>query len=78
MWCCRACVDPWPCATARLLLRAEYGGDRLSLTGYLCGHLHQAMLDLYRLNPDTAPEPQAMFDRFVAWSKHRFVTDPDR
>ncbi|GGO19365.1 hypothetical protein [Micromonospora parathelypteridis] len=30
-----------------------------------------ATRDLYRLNPDEAPGPQAMFARFVGWTPFR-------
>jgi predicted enzyme related to lactoylglutathione lyase len=71
MWCCRACADPWPCATARLLLKAEYDADPVGLSVHLCGVLHEAARDLFRLNPHNAPTPREMFERFVAWGPHR-------
>jgi hypothetical protein len=71
MWCCRACSAPWPCATARLLLKAEYEADQVGLSVYLCGVLHEAARDLFRLNPHDAPTPREMFERFVAWGPYR-------
>jgi hypothetical protein len=35
MWLCRGCAEVWPCPTARLKLKAEYGDDRASLCVYL-------------------------------------------
>ncbi|MGV9213065.1 hypothetical protein ACTFTM_14505 [Micromonospora sp. RB23] len=71
MWCCRACGGPWPCPTARLVLKAEHEHDLIGLSIYLCGQLHEAIRDLYRLNPDEAPAPHAMFARFVGWTPYR-------
>jgi hypothetical protein len=71
LWLCRACADPWPCATARLLLKAQYDQDQVALSIHMCGVLHEAVRDLYRLNPHEAPAPRAMFDRFVGWTPYR-------
>ncbi|NES26397.1 hypothetical protein GCE86_28260 [Micromonospora terminaliae] len=71
VWCCRACGQPWPCAQARLLLKAEYADDQIGLSLYLCGLLHEAARDLYRLNPDDGPAPADLFRRFVAWGPYR-------
>ncbi len=71
IWCCRACGQPWPCATARLLLRAEYESNPIGLSIYLAGLMYEAMRDLYHLNPHDGPEPAALFDRFVAWGPRR-------
>ncbi|MBO4208850.1 hypothetical protein [Micromonospora echinofusca] len=71
IWCCRACGHPWPCARARLHLTAEYADTLVTLSVYLCGLLHEAVGDLYRLNPADGPSPQAMFDRFLGWVPHR-------
>ncbi|MEH1014109.1 hypothetical protein V6U90_13485 [Micromonospora sp. CPCC 206060] len=40
----------------------------VGLSVYLCGLLHLAITDLYRLNPHDAPAPRALFNRFVGWS----------
>ncbi|GAA0375855.1 hypothetical protein GCM10009541_17910 [Micromonospora gifhornensis] len=71
MWCCRADGQPWPCAQARLLLRAEYDQNPVGLSIYLAGLMYEAMRDLYRLNPYDGPEPAALFDRFLAWGPRR-------
>ncbi len=79
MWCCRACGQPWPCAPARLVLKAEYADDQIGLSLYLCGLLHEAARDLYRLNPDAGPSPADLFRRFVAWGPYRRpVVDPSQ
>ncbi|RLK13551.1 hypothetical protein DER29_4575 [Micromonospora sp. M71_S20] len=70
-WGCRSCGQPWPCATARLLLKAEYEGAQQSLSIYLAGLMYEAMRDLYHLDPRGGPSPRAMFDRFVAWGPYR-------
>jgi hypothetical protein len=36
----------WPCPTARLKLKAEYGDNRAALYIYLCGQLHVAIEDV--------------------------------
>ena len=71
MWCCRACGQPWPCASARLLLRAEYARNRTGLSIYLAGLMYEAMRDLYHLNPHDGPDPKTLFDRFLAWGSPR-------
>ncbi|MDG4794295.1 hypothetical protein [Micromonospora sp. WMMD1082] len=71
LWLCRVCAAPWPCATARLTLVAEYADDRIALSIYLCAVLHEATADLYRLHPDDGPEPTALFARFLAWVPRR-------
>ncbi|MEU1888450.1 hypothetical protein [Micromonospora sp. WMMD987] len=67
LWLCRVCAGPWPCGTARLALVAEYAHDRAALHVHLCAVLHDAAADLYRLHPDTGPDPAALFTRFLAW-----------
>ncbi|PZG15460.1 hypothetical protein C1I95_19550 [Micromonospora craterilacus] len=69
MWCCRADGQPWPCAEARLLLRAEFDRNLAGLTIYLAGLMYEAIRDLYHLNPHDGPEPKALFDRFVGWTR---------
>lgn len=69
LWLCRVCAAPWPCATARLTLVREYAGDHVALAIYLCTVLHEATADLYRLHPDDAPGPAALFDRFLGWAR---------
>ncbi|MFD0820071.1 hypothetical protein ACFQ0D_17570, partial [Micromonospora zhanjiangensis] len=69
-----ACAAPWPCAMARLLLRAGYLHDRVGLAVHLCGLLHEAARDLYRLNPHDAPPPRALFERFVGWTTYQDPT----
>ncbi|MEH1169903.1 hypothetical protein V6V47_31440 [Micromonospora sp. CPCC 205539] len=76
-WCCRADGRPWPCAKARLLLKAEFDADPVALTVYLAGLYHEAAHDLYQLDPPDRPSPRELFDRFVAWGpSRRPVIDP--
>jgi hypothetical protein len=51
LWLCRSCGTPWPCALARLQLKAEYHDNRPALTGYLGTILAEAEPELRRLNP---------------------------
>lgn len=71
LWLCRACGCPWPCATARLTLLAEYRNSRVALSIYLAGMLYDAVGDLYRLNPCDAPKPGALHERFLGWAAPR-------
>ncbi len=71
IWTCRACGHPWPCAEARLLLKAQYDTRQSSLSIYLAGLCYEAMHDLYHLNPHGGPSPRELFDRFVAWGPFR-------
>jgi hypothetical protein len=33
--------------------------------------MHEAIGDLYRLNPSDPPDPCVVFDRFISWAKPR-------
>ncbi|MFI7220550.1 hypothetical protein [Micromonospora maritima] len=70
-WACRADGEPWPCAHARLALKAEYDRNLAALTIYLAGLMYEAMRDLYHLNPHDGPGPQQMYGRFLGWSPFR-------
>ncbi|MEU8375486.1 hypothetical protein AB0C22_20475 [Micromonospora sp. NPDC048894] len=77
LWLCRVCAAPWPCGAARLTLVSEYAHDRVALNIYLCTVLHDAAADLYRLYPDTGPDPATLFARFLAWvPRARPPTEP--
>ncbi|WFE31747.1 hypothetical protein [Micromonospora sp. WMMD975] len=56
-----------PGAPARAALLREYEGDMVGLAVYLAVLLHDAVGDLYRLNPNEMPEPAVLWDRFLAW-----------
>ncbi|GIM83693.1 hypothetical protein Sar04_13480 [Salinispora arenicola] len=71
LWACRACAQPWPCPDARLHLTAEYHNRQQNLSIYLAGLYHDAMHDLYHLNPHDGPSPRQLFDRFIAWGPFR-------
>ncbi|MFY1578331.1 hypothetical protein ACN26Z_25880 [Verrucosispora sp. WMMD703] len=77
-WCCRTDGQPWPCGEARLLLRAEYEHNLTGLSIYLAGLMHEAMRDLYHLNPHDAPTPPVLFSRFLAWTRPRRHPPPTR
>ncbi|MFF0371496.1 hypothetical protein [Micromonospora sp. NPDC005087] len=72
LWVCAGCGDPWPCAVARLLLRARHEADRVPLYILLTGVFAHATRDLYTLNPYDTPRPHALFARFVDWADPRF------
>jgi hypothetical protein len=69
LWLCRLCAAPWPCATARLNLEAEYGDDRAGLSVYMATALHEAVEDLHKLNPEPSQDPAELFVRFIAWTQ---------
>ncbi|MEU5565470.1 hypothetical protein [Micromonospora musae] len=71
VWACRACGHPWPCASARLNLKAEFARQEATLAIYLAGLMYEAMHDLYHLNPSDGPGPRDLFARFVAWGPFR-------
>lgn len=74
LWLCRNCAQPWPCGRARVTLIREYAEARTVLRVYLASCMHEAIADLVRLNPDTAPSPADFWRRFLAWATPR----PDR
>ncbi|MET7705695.1 hypothetical protein [Micromonospora sp. NPDC005413] len=71
MWFCRVDGQPWPCAEAKLLLRAEFEDNRPGLSIYLAGMFYEATRDLYHLNPHDGPTPRELYERFVAWGPFR-------
>lgn len=66
LWLCRACAAPWPCAHARLSLKAEYAQDRTALCIYLGSMLYDACEDLNKLNPNEV-DVAALYTRFIGW-----------
>ncbi|ASW53881.1 hypothetical protein [Plantactinospora sp. KBS50] len=77
LWLCRVCGQPWPCGRARLVLVTEYRDDPMSLFLYLAGLLHEAIDDLYQLNPSSTGAVRELFDRFLGWPARRHgVTGP--
>ncbi len=60
------------------MLRAEYEHNPTGLSVYLAGLMYEAMRDLYHLNPYDAPAPQALFARFLAWTRPRHHPTPTR
>ncbi|BCJ57316.1 hypothetical protein [Micromonospora endophytica] len=52
-----------------MLLREEYGADRIGLSVYLAGVLFDATGDLIQQNPP--PTPAELFERFLAWNAPR-------
>lgn len=70
MWICRTCAGPWPCAVARLLLKAEYCDRRPDLPAFMGTVMQEAISDLDRLTP-SGLNLVDVFNRFVAWTKRR-------
>ncbi|MEH1164501.1 hypothetical protein V6V47_03845 [Micromonospora sp. CPCC 205539] len=77
LWLCRVCAAAWPCPPARLLLTMEYRRDRVALSVYMAGQLFDATADLITLNPNPAPTPVELFERFLAWTTYRARRDTD-
>ncbi|CCH16048.1 hypothetical protein [Micromonospora lupini] len=69
IWVCRRGCGTWPCPSARLTLRAAYDDDLVGLAVEMAGYLFDATGDLVRLNPDDMPGPEALFTRFVGWTR---------
>ncbi|MFG1868286.1 hypothetical protein [Micromonospora arborensis] len=65
LWLCRVCAAAWPCPPGRLLLTMEYRRDRVALSVYMASQLFDATADLIKLNPNPAPTPAELFDRFL-------------
>ena len=64
-WTCATCDVPWPCATARGQLRAEYDGAPTSLGLYLAACMVEAAGHL----PDM-PSGE-LYARFLGWMRCR-------
>jgi hypothetical protein len=60
-WNCTGCGQPWPCATRRDQLMAEYSRSRVSLSLYLSSCLVEATRDLP--GDDAGP----LYLRFLGW-----------
>ncbi|WP_412745631.1 hypothetical protein [Krasilnikovia sp. MM14-A1004] len=67
-WSCRACGEPWPCATARTELLAEFQAAPSALTVYLAAQMYDALTDLYGHDQR---RPPGWHDRFLAWARRR-------
>lgn len=74
IWHCRRGCGVWPCATARLTLRAVFDGDPVGLSIEMAGYLFDATGDMVKLNPHDMPGPDALFVRFVGWTRRRPFT----
>lgn len=66
LWPCRVDAQPWPCATARLVLVYRYGLDARALRVEMRRMLYVAAHDLHRLDPAAVPSPADLFNRFIA------------
>jgi hypothetical protein len=71
LWHCRRGCGVWPCPTARLCLRASYERDPVGLAVYMADCLFDAAGDLAKLDPNGMPGPDALFYRFVGWTRRR-------
>ncbi|SBT53541.1 hypothetical protein [Micromonospora auratinigra] len=61
MWSCGGCGGPWPCATRRGELRAEFEGAPVSLALYMGSYLVWATEDL------TWVPAGLLHRRFLGW-----------
>ncbi|WP_433280774.1 hypothetical protein [Micromonospora sp. CA-244673] len=61
IWSCGGCAAPWPCATRRQQLRAEFDGAAVSLGLYLGAQLVRASADLHWLPAGV------LHRRFLGW-----------
>lgn len=61
IWSCGGCAAPWPCATRRQQLRAEFDGAAVSLALYLGAQLVRASADLHWLPAGV------LHRRFLGW-----------
>jgi hypothetical protein len=60
-WRCRTCDEPWPCATRRAELLAEYADAPVALALYLSGYFLDAAVDL-----QSTPAGH-LYWRFLGW-----------
>ena len=71
-WRCATCGYAWPCPTAHDQLRAEFGGEIVSLAMYLGRCMVDAAVDL----PELAPGD--LHRRFLGWLRpFRHDSGPD-
>jgi hypothetical protein len=68
LWICRTC-GPWPCATARLMLKGAYWDRRADLPVLMAKVMHQAVLDLTCFYPEL--DLDAVSARFIGWAARR-------
>jgi hypothetical protein len=69
LWICRSCETPWPCATARLMLKGAYCDRRADLPVLMAKVMHQASLDLACFYPDI--DLDVLSARFIGWAARR-------
>ena len=63
-WDCRACGQPWPCASAKAGLAAEFVGFPSVLAVYMNAQMHDAFRDLTAHGEAAPPD---LYDRFLSW-----------
>lgn len=68
LWICRTCGTSWPCATSRLKLKAEYCEHRADLPVFMATVMHDAIVDLSRINPAEL-DLAGVFNRFIGWTQ---------
>jgi hypothetical protein len=54
---------------ARLQLKCEYTDNRVSLAVYMATMLHDAVADLYKLNPYAGQDVAELSTRFIGWTQ---------
>jgi hypothetical protein len=65
-WDCLMCGEPWPCATARTKLLAEFQQFPSTLTIYMSAQMYDALGDFVAAGQLT---PADLFERFVGWGR---------
>ena len=64
-WDCRVCGAPWPCASARAGLLAEYRAFPSLLRVYLSAQMYEALDDLLA----SGEVPADLHERFLSWAR---------
>ena len=65
-WDCRVCGGPWPCASARSGLLAEYRAFPSLLRVYLSAQMYEALGDLMA----HGEPPADLHERFLSWARN--------
>jgi len=66
-WECKACGDPWPCATRRAKFLADYVGRRSELRMVISNFFADARVDLADPTMDLRAQYALLHTRFFAW-----------
>jgi hypothetical protein len=67
-WDCRVCAQPWPCAIAKVELRAEFRNFPSVLNIYMTAQMYDAASDFMAHG---AGLPADLYERFLSWVRAR-------